>query len=99
MFASGLVEEMRSLLAAGHPAESKAFEAIGYREALLFIRGEIGLPGAIRLTQAATRQYAKRQMTWFRRDPEIHWIRGFGNKSQTIETAFGLVEKQKNIST
>jgi tRNA dimethylallyltransferase len=92
MFDRGLVEETRSILAHGFPAESKALESIGYREALLHLSGIISIEEAIAETQIATRQYAKRQRTWFRREPAVHWIPGFGNQSQTIEQAKRLVE-------
>lgn len=98
MFEAGLVDEVSSILAMGFPPTSKALESIGYREALLYIQGSIQLKEAIALTQAATRQYAKRQRTWFRRDASIHWIRDFGNQPQTFEEAKRLVAKTINIS-
>ncbi len=78
MFARGLVEEVRRLRleqGAGIPA----FKAIGYREVLLYLDGATDLGGARRLTLLATIQYAKRQMTWFRREPEVHWFEGSGD--------------------
>jgi tRNA dimethylallyltransferase len=87
MFETGLVEETRLILARGFTPEAKALEAIGYREALLHLNGRLSLADAIAQTQIATRQYAKRQRTWFRREPGMHWIKGFGNQSQTVEDA------------
>jgi tRNA dimethylallyltransferase len=92
MFDRGLVEETRSILAHGFPAESKALESIGYRESLLHLSGIISIEEAVAQTQIATRQYAKRQRTWFRREPAIYWIPGFGNQWQTIEHAKRHVE-------
>jgi tRNA dimethylallyltransferase len=81
MFASGLLEETRVLLQksafSGRPG-SGPFAALGYRQALQFLRGEISLPEAVGDTQAATRRYAKRQLTWFRREPEVTWFNSFG---------------------
>jgi tRNA dimethylallyltransferase len=87
MFDKGLVEETQAILTLGFPRESKALESIGYREALLYLDGKITLDEAIARTQIATRQYAKRQRTWFRREPGIYWIPNFGNHDQTIEQA------------
>jgi tRNA dimethylallyltransferase len=92
MFDAGLIEETQSILALGFPASSKALESIGYREALLHLSGDLSLPEAIAQTQIATRQYAKRQRTWFRREPEINWIYAFGNQSQTFHEAKRLLD-------
>jgi tRNA dimethylallyltransferase len=69
MFANGLVEEVRGLLDRGVPESAKPFESLGYRQALAHLRGEMDLASAIAETQQFTRNYAKRQMTWFRREP------------------------------
>lgn len=87
MFAEGLLDEVRAILRLGFPRGCKALESIGYREALLHLNGELSLQEAIVRTQAATRQYAKRQRTWFRREPEMVWLSGFGNQEQTLEEA------------
>ncbi len=71
MFGHGLVEEVAGLLARGVPAEAKPFESLGYRQALAVVRGELDLAAAIADTQKATRNYAKRQMTWFRHEPGV----------------------------
>lgn len=91
MFSSGLVEEVKALLACGATGEEKPFESLGYKQALRLIRGEISTEEAILSTQAETRQYAKRQRTWFLRDPRIHWFAGFGDdpgiQRQALELA------------
>jgi tRNA dimethylallyltransferase len=79
MFASGLVEEASRLLSRPDSAGLKPLGALGYRQACLLIRGEISLGEAIESTQKATRHYAKRQMTWFRREPAVTWFRGFAD--------------------
>jgi tRNA dimethylallyltransferase len=71
MFENGLIEEVKGLLAKGVPETAKAFESLGYRQALAHLRGELSLVEAIAESQQLTRNYAKRQMTWFRREPGI----------------------------
>jgi tRNA dimethylallyltransferase len=93
MFLSGLVEEVQGLIAAGCSGDEKPFESLGYRQALEHLRGKLSLEQAIAATQIETRQYAKRQWTWFRRDREIVWLEGFGGSPEVIETAVELVRK------
>ena len=73
-FTEGLVDEVRGLLAAGHPEGANAFKAIGYQETLRHLRGESTLEEAIAMTQRNTRRYAKRQWTWFRREEGVTWF-------------------------
>jgi tRNA dimethylallyltransferase len=75
-FDAGLVAEVRGLLAAGIPLTANAFKGIGYRESLEVIAGRCSEAEARERTIIATRQYAKRQMTWFRREPDLHWLDG-----------------------
>ena len=79
MFARGWLNEVKDLLARGVPATVKPFEFIGYRELLAHCAGEISLPEAMQAIERATRHYAKRQITWFRREPEVAWFEGFGD--------------------
>ncbi len=74
MFAQGLVEEVRSLISQGLLAGTTAQRAIGYAQVISFINGEISLEQAIEETIVATRQYVRRQETWFKRDQRIQWI-------------------------
>ena len=74
MFARGLVDEVRGLLERGVPEACPAFRALGYRHILKHLRGEIGRDEAVILTQIETRQYAKRQMTWFRKMAGVTWF-------------------------
>lgn len=78
MFARGWVEEVQALLRSGVPETAKAFQAHGYRRILQYVRGEISLERALELTQRDVRHYAKRQLTWFRREPNVTWFSGFG---------------------
>ncbi|MGZ5497542.1 MAG: tRNA (adenosine(37)-N6)-dimethylallyltransferase MiaA [Candidatus Aminicenantales bacterium] len=74
MFARGLVDEIRGLLERGVRETATPFKALGYSHVLRHIRGEIGLEEAVALTQTDTRQYAKRQMTWFRKMTGVVWF-------------------------
>ena len=74
IFELGIVDEVRHILAAGVPPEANAFKALGYREVIGHLRGEIGLDEAIALVKRNTRRYARRQLQWFRREPGVHWL-------------------------
>jgi tRNA dimethylallyltransferase len=93
MFRSGLMEEVQNLLANGCTGDEKPFESLGYKQALQYLRREIALDDAIASTQLETRQYAKRQWTWFRRDPEIIWLSGFGGSGDLVGQCLELVSK------
>ena len=80
-FEAGLVEEARALLAGGVPASANCFKALGYREVLAHLRGEIDLPRAVALVKRNTRRYSKRQLTWFRREPGVIWFE-FGERPE-----------------
>ena len=73
MAAAGLLDEVRALIAAV-PPDATALQAIGYKELIGVIAGEKTLQEGLEEVKLRTRQYAKRQLTWFRRNPEIHWI-------------------------
>jgi len=90
MFTDGLIEETRSLLAQFGP--TTALDALGYRQAAQVISGELSESEAIAAAQQGHRNYAKRQLTWFRREPEVHWIEAFGNAPSSLDTAMRLVE-------
>ncbi|HYE13510.1 MAG TPA: tRNA (adenosine(37)-N6)-dimethylallyltransferase MiaA, partial [Pyrinomonadaceae bacterium] len=77
-FRAGLVEEVRRLLARGVPASSSALGAHGYRRVVEHLRGERTLESAVEQTKLDVRHYAKRQLTWFRREPGVEWLEGFG---------------------
>ena len=74
MLASGLLEEVRNLLAAGYGRDIKPLRSIGYKEAVAHLSGDISAEEAARLIQRNTRHYAKRQLTWFKADPDILWF-------------------------
>jgi tRNA dimethylallyltransferase len=90
MFAEGLVEETRTLLAR-YGDSPRAFDALGYRQARAVLRGETSEADAVAATRQAHRNYAKRQLTWFRREPQVHWLRGFGDDSVVTAQAADLI--------
>lgn len=93
MFAAGLVEETRAL----HEryGQVKALDSLGYRQALAVLAGALSFDEAIEAAQKGHRNYAKRQLTWFRREPEVHWMDGFGDQAETVRAAIELVDKQR----
>ncbi|HEY7393169.1 MAG TPA: tRNA (adenosine(37)-N6)-dimethylallyltransferase MiaA [Bryobacteraceae bacterium] len=93
MFESGLVEEVKHILALGFSAEAKPFESHGYKQALQLLRGELTLKEAIFYAQRNTRRYAKRQMTWFRQERGMAWLKGFGEEPGIRASARELVRE------
>ena len=83
MLGEGLLDEIRMLLAQGIPEKCTAMQAIGYKEFLDHLAGHCTLEEAADLVKQASRHYAKRQLTWFRRNKDIHWLRR--EKGQTTE--------------
>ncbi len=90
MFAAGLVEETRGLLKRYGPV--KALDSLGYRQARAVLEGTLSVEDAIKAAQQGHRNYAKRQMTWFRREPEVRWIEGFGDEAGVVKEAMEMVE-------
>ncbi len=89
MFGVGLVEETRVLVERYGPV--KAFDSLGYRQAMAVLNGTLTLDDAITAAQQGHRNYAKRQLTWFRREPDVLWIEAFGDEPTTIRTVSDLV--------
>ena len=96
MFAAGLVEETRGLLA--KYGTVKALDSLGYRQARGVLDGTLSEDEAIRAAQQGHRNYAKRQMTWFRREPNVMWIEGFGDEAETARAATEMVESAINLN-
>ncbi len=86
MFDDGLEEETRSLLEK-YGATARPLSALGYKQAVALLRGEIDRKTAVQTAQQAHRNYAKRQMTWFRREPDVIWIPGFGDDTRVQSEA------------
>lgn len=93
MFETGLVEETRELLGRYGPS-APPLASIGYRETVKLISGELTGEEARRAVQQAHRNYAKRQMTWFRRERDVSWLKGFGDDPAIAQQALGFVEEQ-----
>ena len=74
MMERGLLSEVENLLRRGVPEDVTSMQAIGYKELIAHIKGELSLQEAVDSIKLHSRRYAKRQMTWFRRNPEITWI-------------------------
>ena len=89
MFAHGLVEETEALLA--RYGRSPALGSLGYRQAVQHLDGELTLDQAIAAASQGHRNYAKRQLTWFRREPDVCWLSGFGDDSAVQAQAQALV--------
>lgn len=91
MFESGLIEETQRLLQK-YGASVGPLSSLGYRQTVQFLRGELTREQALLAAQQVHRNYAKRQMTWFRREPEVEWLRGFGDESGIQREARTRVE-------
>jgi tRNA dimethylallyltransferase len=94
MLKDGWLNEVSRLLASGLPDNAKPFQFIGYRELRSCLRGEIMLDAARIAIQQGTRQYAKRQLTWFRREANVHWLTGFGDERSLQANARGFLLEQ-----
>jgi tRNA dimethylallyltransferase len=90
MFDRGLLEETRSL-ADKYGDSARPLTSLGYKQALQFLRGELTRQEAIAAAQQAHRNYAKRQMTWFRREPNVIWLEGFGDNAEIQRDAIKQV--------
>ncbi len=91
MFEGGLVEEVKHILALGFAPTTKPFESHGYRQVVQLLAGELNPGEALFYAQRNTRNYAKRQMTWFRREPGLVWLKGFGEAPEIQQAALDLV--------
>jgi tRNA dimethylallyltransferase len=90
MFAAGLVEETTQLVET-YGFDCRPLTSLGYAQAVDVLRGEITREEAIAVAAQGHRNYAKRQLTWFRKDPGIHWLTGFGGDQDTIAKSAALV--------
>jgi tRNA dimethylallyltransferase len=82
MLAQGWLEEVGALIQAGISENAKPFDFIGYRELRKVLNGEMPLQEARAAIQQSTRRYAKRQLTWFRKEPGVYWLEGFGDDGE-----------------
>jgi tRNA dimethylallyltransferase len=87
----GWVEEVRSLIASGVPPSAKPFQFIGYAQIRDHLEGTLSLAAAIGQIQQSTRQFSKRQTTWFRKEPDVHWLEGFGTDPSIAASALAIL--------
>lgn len=99
MIAQGLVNEVTMLLASGIPANCQAMQGIGYKEIIRHFQGEIDLPTAVENIKQATRNFAKRQLTWYRKMPYITWfdVNDFTNHTTMMETFYNVIAGKFNL--
>ena len=94
MLERGWLREVQGLLDCGLNENAKPFDFIGYRELRAVIRGETTLEQAREGIQHATRRYAKRQLTWFRKERDVHWFSGFGDNADVQAGTFAWLQSQ-----
>ncbi len=90
MFSQGLVDETRHLISK-YGESPRPFDSLGYKQARAVLRGDMTLPEAIASAQQGHRNYAKRQLTWFRREPDVLWLPGFGDDPAITAQAVAAV--------
>jgi tRNA dimethylallyltransferase len=98
MFREGLVTETEKLLAKYGEAV-RPLSSLGYKQALQFLRGDCDRESAVKAAQQAHRNYAKRQVTWFRREPDVRWFTGFGDETAVQESAIKETSSQLSVSS
>ena len=99
MFAQGLVGEVKAALAAGYSPTGNAMAALGYKEILPLLRGEYTKDFASDLLKKNTRHFAKRQITWFKRDPNIEWLEVDDDTPQNIaQNIFMALKQEKYVN-
>ncbi len=96
MLQQGLVEEIEALLRSGIPKKCTAMQAIGYKEFIDALEGRITVSEAAAQVQQASRRYAKRQLTWFRRNPNMHWLKRTGGSDEILEKARQVLHETDN---
>jgi tRNA dimethylallyltransferase len=93
MFEKGLIAETKQLLEK-YGEHARPLASLGYKQALQFLRGDLDRQSALAAAQQAHRNYAKRQITWFRREPDVHWLAGFGDDPVIQSEGIATIEAQ-----
>ena len=96
MITAGLVDEVKSILELGHSEKLNSLNTVGYKEIIAYINGEYNLERAIELIKRNTRRFAKRQMTWFRKDESIKWFE-INNKDEIIGICETILRKNLKV--
>jgi tRNA dimethylallyltransferase len=91
MLEAGWLDEVRQLIASGVPADAKPFQFIGYSELRAHLEGRLTLADAVAQIQQATRRFAKRQLTWFRKEPNVAWLNSFGDDPAAISASLDFL--------
>jgi tRNA dimethylallyltransferase len=91
--AGGLIAETERLLKK-YGDQARPLASLGYKQAVQFLRGELDRASAAAAAQQAHRNYAKRQITWFRREPDVHWLAGFGDDPAIQKESIATVERE-----
>jgi len=92
MLAAGWLDEVRDLVANGVPADAKPFQFIGYSQLREHLAGRLSETDAVQQIQQATRHFAKRQLTWFRKETGVHWLPGFGDAPEIFAAALAILK-------
>jgi tRNA dimethylallyltransferase len=96
MLKGGWLDEVRRQIAKGIPVDAKPFQFIGYSQLRAHLEGQLALDDTISEIQQATRRYAKRQITWFRREKEVQWLPGFGDDPKIAARALQTLKPPSN---
>lgn len=97
MIQQGMLQEVQTLLQKGYNLEQPALKGLGYRHLIGYIQGRVGWDEAVRLWKRDTRRFAKRQITWFRKEPGIHWINASQGSENTTQLAYALLMEQGGL--
>jgi tRNA dimethylallyltransferase len=95
MLQGGLIEETKKLIEKYGP-RARPLGSLGYKQAAEFLRGQLTREQTLHLIQQAHRNYAKRQMTWFRREPEVTWFQGFGEDPKIKQSVCSVVARSRS---
>ena len=96
MLRQGLLEEIRELLASGIPPKCTAMQAIGYKEFVEALQGSLPVEQAVEEVKKSSRHYAKRQLTWFRRNKALHWLTRGPDSPEILEAARQILRENDN---
>jgi len=94
-FAKGFIDEVKTLLEKGYDENLNSMQAIGYKEVINYLKGKGTLEETMELVKRNTRRFAKRQLSWFRKDKSINWIT-LGNRETPQKTTTKLIGLVKN---
>ncbi|MCS7300641.1 MAG: tRNA (adenosine(37)-N6)-dimethylallyltransferase MiaA [Fimbriimonadales bacterium] len=98
MIEQGMLQEVQNLLQSGYNPEQPALKGLGYRHLVGYIQGRVGWSEAVRLWKRDTRRFAKRQMTWFRKEPGVRWIDASQGSEKTAQLIDALLMEQGGFS-